>query len=171
MGCRKRWEWLSFSHRSGFLLFELLLALFLFAFASLAAVPMLWDWQEERELDLASEEVASAIREAQMIARNESEDAKGTPLSASVEFFCAVNETGRVAYWSSQGNRYIQPSGTLPANVYCSGRIHVLFRKDGFAGSMDKSRYSMQLRTKDGKHRQQITVAMYTGRVRVTRIK
>lgn len=54
---------------------------------------MLWDWQEERELDLASEEVASAIREAQMIARNESEDAKGTPLSASVEFFCAVNET------------------------------------------------------------------------------
>lgn len=62
---------------------------------------MLWDWQEERELDLASEEVASAIREAQMIARNESEDAKGTPLSASVEFFCAVNETGRVAYWSS----------------------------------------------------------------------
>ena len=79
MGCRKRWEWLSFSHRSGFLLFELLLVLFLFALASAAAVPMLWDWQEERELDLASEEVASAIREAQMIARNESEDARGRP--------------------------------------------------------------------------------------------
>lgn len=132
---------------------------------------MIYDWQEERELDLASEEVASAIREAQMIARNESEDAKGTPLSASVEFFCAVNETGRVAYRSSQGNRYIQPRGTLPANVYCSGRIYVLFRKDGFAGAMGKSRYSMQLMTKDGKHRQQITVAMYTGRVRVMRIK
>ena len=149
----------------------MLLVLFLFALSSAAAVPMLYDWQEERELALAAEEVASAIREAEMIARNESEDAKGTPLSASVEFFCTVNETGRVAYWSSQGNRSIQPSGTLPANVYGSGRIHVLFRKDGVAGAMGKSWYSMQLMTKDGEHKQKITVAMYTGRVRVTRIK
>ena len=86
MGCRKRWEWLSFSHRSGFLLSELLLVLFLFALASAAAVPMLWDWQEERELDLASEEVASAIREAQMMVKSGHEDI--TMAAMSVTFYC-----------------------------------------------------------------------------------
>ena len=35
------------------------------------AVPSLSDWQEERQLDLAAEELASAIREAETEARSE----------------------------------------------------------------------------------------------------
>ncbi|MDY5292310.1 MAG: hypothetical protein SPH49_00510, partial [Dialister sp.] len=113
MGCRKRWEWLSFSHRSGFLLFELLLVLFLFALASAAAVPMLYDWQEERELDLAAEEVASAIREAQMLVKSGHEDI--TMAAMSVTFYCD-EEAGRVSYLTKRGVKFIQPRGTLSAN-------------------------------------------------------
>ncbi|MDY4795741.1 MAG: hypothetical protein SO159_07105, partial [Dialister sp.] len=113
MGCRKRWEWPPFSHRSGFLLFELLLVLFLFALASAAAVPMLWDWQEERELDLASEEVASAIREAQMLVKSGHEDI--TMAAMSVTFYCD-EEAGRVSYLTKRGVKFIQPRGTLSAN-------------------------------------------------------
>lgn len=168
MGCRKRWEWPPFSHRSGFLLSELLLVLFLFALASLAAVPMLWDWQEERELDLASEEVASAIREAQMLVKSGHEDI--TMAAMSVTFYCD-EEAGRVSYLTKRGVKFIQPRGTLSANIRAGGRLYVVFRKDGFAGSEGNGKYTMRLRTKDGKHEKEITVAMYTGRVRVTRIK
>ena len=168
MGCRKRWEWPPFSHRSGFLLFELLLVLFLFALASAAAVPMLWDWQEERELDLASEEVASAIREAQMLVKSGHEDI--TMAAMSVTFYCD-EEAGSVSYLTKRGAKFIQPRGTLPANIRAGGRLYVVFRKDGFAGSEGNGKYTMRLRTKDGKHEKEITVAMYTGRVRVMRIK
>lgn len=151
-----------------FFSFELLLVLFLFALASAAAVPMLYDWQEERELDLASEEVASAIREAQMLVKSGHEDM--TMAAMSVTFYCD-EEAGRVSYLTKRGVKFIQPRGTLSANIRAGGRLYVVFRKDGFAGSEGNGKYTMRLRTKDGKHEKEIAVAMYTGRVRVTRIK
>lgn len=146
----------------------MLLVLFLFALASAAAVPMLYDWQEERELDLAAEEVASAIREAQMLVKSGHEDI--TMAAMSVTFYCD-EEAGRVSYLTKRGVKFIQPRGTLSANIRAGGRLYVVFRKDGFAGSEGNGKYTMRLRTKDGKHEKEIAVAMYTGRVRVTRIK
>lgn len=129
---------------------------------------MLWDWQEERELDLASEEVASAIREAQMLVKSGHEDI--IMAAMSVTFYCD-EEAGRVSYLTKRGVKFIQPLGTLSANIRAGGRLYVVFRKDGFAGSEGNGKYTMRLRTKDGKHEKEIAVAMYTGRVRVTRIK
>ena len=130
---------------------------------------MLWDWQEERELDLAAEEVASAIREAEMLVKSGHEDV--TMAATSVTFYCD-EEAGRVSYLTKRGVKFIQPRGTLSANIRAGGRLYVVFRKDGFAGSEgNDGRYTMHLRTKDGKHEKEIAVAMYTGRVRVKKIK
>lgn len=110
---------------------------------------MLWDWQEERELDLASEEVASAIREAQMLVKSGHEDI--TMAAMSVTFYCD-EEAGRVSYLTKRGVKFIQPRGTLSANIRAGGRLYIVFRKDGFAGSEGNGKYTMRLRTKDGKH-------------------
>ena len=45
------------------------------------AVPSLSDWQEERQLDLAAEELASAIREAETEARSETSPSSGSSSS------------------------------------------------------------------------------------------
>ena len=74
-------------------------------------------------------------------------------------------------FFGKRGVKFIQPRGTLSANIRAGGRLYVVFRKDGFAGSEGNGKYTMRLRTKDGKHEKEIAVAMYTGRVRVTRIK
>ena len=76
-----------------------------------------------------------------------------------------------MSYLTRRGVKFIQPRGTLSANIRAGGRLYVVFRKDGFAGSEGNGKYTMRLRTKDGKHEKEIAVAMYTGRVRVTRIK
>ncbi len=46
-------------------------------------------------------------------------------------------------------------------------KLNLTLRKDGYAG--ESSKYSMYLRTKDGKYARQIVVAAYTGRVRIVR--
>ncbi len=82
---------------------------------------MLWDWQEERELDLASEEVASAIREAQMLVKSGHEDI--TMAAMSVTFYCD-EEAGRVSYLTKRGVKFIQPRGRcLPISVQGEGSM------------------------------------------------
>ena len=122
---------------------------------------MLWDWQEERELDLASEEVASAIREAQMMVKSGHEDI--TMAAMSVTFYCDEEAGACVVPHQARGEIHPAAGGRcLPISVH-GGRLYVVFRKDGFAGSEGNGKYTMRLRTKDGKHEKEITVAMYTG--------
>lgn len=109
----------------------MLLVLFLFALSSAAAVPMLYDWQEERELDLAAEEVASAIREAQMLVRSGHEDA--TMAAMSVSFYCD-EEAGRVSYLTKRGVKFIQPRGTLPENIRAGGKVVCRFSQGWLRG-------------------------------------
>ncbi len=54
-------------------------------------------------------------------------------------------------------------AGDAVCQYPCRGRLYVVFRKDGFAGSEGNGKYTIRLRTKDGKHEKEITVAMYTG--------
>lgn len=59
------------SRRPGFLLVEALVVLLLFSLAAGLAFPQIWSWQEERELDMAAQTLASAIREVEALSRND----------------------------------------------------------------------------------------------------
>ncbi len=165
MHSKKRW---SFPHSSrGFLLAEALAALLILGLASAFAVPRVYDWQEERRLDLAAAELASAIREAEMEARSGNTSAS----AVTITFYCRSETDGRVIYETKRGTKIITPKGKLSPTIRAGGTLKITFRKDNFAGSDSYSKYSMYLRTKDGAHERQIVVAMYTGRVRVVKTK
>lgn len=78
---------------------------------------------------------------------------------------CVPDAKGEALYYTRRGVNRMEPEGRLPSSVRLSGKLDLTFRKD-YAG--EGKTYSTILMTKDGKHRKQITVAMYTGRVRVT---
>lgn len=149
----------------GFLLFEAVLAAFILAAAACTVIPLFQDRAEERELDLGTQEIASAIRTAQVIARNGK--SKDGISYAQTHFTCRNRSDGRVEYWTTLGNLRTGPRGLLPPSLtaYSEG-LRLTFDKNGFAG---KSRqYSMEIGTKDGRYKRSITVAMYTGRVRIS---
>ncbi len=149
----------------GYLLLEALVTLLLFALASAFAMPTLWDWQEEKELDLAAGQLAAAIREAEIEARSGS----SSIAASTITFYCSAESDGRVTYETRRATKLITPRGKLPPNIRAGGSLQITFRKDSFAGSDGKSKYSIVLRTKDSKYQRQIVVAMYTGRVRVVK--
>ena len=162
----KRRRALASSH-PGFLLVEALVALLILALSGAFALPLLWDWQEERQLDMAAAELAGAIREAEMEARSGSTVISSTTLT----FYCKTDTDGRIIYETRRSTSLVTPKGKFPPNISAGGTLKITFRKDSFAGSGTDSNYSMYLRTKDGKHERQIVVAMYTGRVRVVKTK
>ena len=59
------------SCRPGFLLAEALVILFLVSLAGALTFPSIRSWQEEKELDLAAETLAAAIRQVQVLSRND----------------------------------------------------------------------------------------------------
>lgn len=150
------------SRRPGFLLAETLVVLLLFSLAAGLAFPWLWDWQEERKLDMAAQTLASAIREAEALSRNDTGRFGNT--ANEYHFLCLPDAEGGAVYYTRRGVNRMEPEGRLPSSVRLSGKLDLTFRKD-YAGKGNT--YSMYLMTRDGKYRRQITVAMYTGRVRV----
>ena len=66
---RKYFSFRSF-HR-GTVLFEVLLAAVILSLAALAVIPLYTGWRSEKRLELAAEEVASAIRQVEILAKNE----------------------------------------------------------------------------------------------------
>ena len=149
--------------RRGFLLAEALAVLLIFSLAAAMAVPSLWAWQEERELDMAAETLASAIREVIVMAKNDT-DRLGN-VGEEYYFHC-IPENGGAAYRTEKGARILRPKGTLPKNIHVSGDLNLTFTKRVFAGGGKD--YSLYLMTKDRKFQRRVTVAMYTKRVRVT---
>ncbi len=162
MDCRKWWVPRS-SHRSGFLLAEALVVLLLLSLSMGLIVPKLWDWQQERQLDLAAEEVAAAIRETEVIAKSYT-DRYGN-ITNKVNFYCGPGSDGVVSYYAKRGTYRISPKGKLPKNITTHVVLDLTFRKDGYTGNSTK--YTQTLQTVDGRHRRLITVAAYTGRVRI----
>ena len=81
---RKYFSFRSF-HR-GTVLFEVLLAAVILSLAALAVIPLYTGWRSEKRLELAAEEVASAIRQVEILAKNESADYPS--MSEGLTFFC-----------------------------------------------------------------------------------
>lgn len=150
------------SCRPGFILAEALVILFLVSLAGALTFPSIRSWQEEKELDLAAETLAAAIRQVQVLSRNDTGRYGNT--ANEYYFFCLPDDRGEVIYYTRRGVSRMEPEGKLPASIRLSGRLELAFRKD-FAG--DGETYSAVLTTRDGKYKRQVTVAMYTGRVRV----
>ena len=107
------------------------------------AVPSLSDWQEERQLDLAAEELASAIREAETEAR--SETSRYGNVVARTYFFCA-QDGDHVSYFTRKGTTTIRPKGSFPENIRGTGNLNLTLRKDGYA---DKNRLQFVLTRKN----------------------
>ena len=143
---RKYFSFRSF-HR-GTVLFEVLLVSVILSLAALAVIPLYTGWRSEKRLELAAEEVASAIRQVEILAKNESADYPS--MSEGLTFFCETMTDGTGRYYTRKGTE-------------------LRFRKDGFAGTGEE--YNIFLTTDNGKYGRMITVAMYTGRVRVRKIK
>lgn len=150
------------SRRPGFLLVETLVILLLVSLAGVITFPAIRSWQEEKELDMAAETLAAAIRQVQVLSKNDTGRYGNT--SNTYYFYCLPDTEGGVTYYTKRGVNRMEPEGKLPASVRLSGKLELSFRKD-YAGEGDT--YSAVLATKDGKYQKQITVAMYTGRVRV----
>lgn len=145
--------------RSGFLLAEMAVLLSILTMGLYFVMPAFWDFQERFELELATREITSAIREVKELSQTDAGD---------TQFFCNM-ENGLVTYRSYRGPTALPVQGTLSSSIACSDYLNVRFRKDGFAG--DSNQYTFQLFTKDRKYRRQIVVAMYTGRVKVVAIQ
>ena len=153
---------LPFSRR-GFVLFELVITLAVFMTALFLVLPFFGSWQREKRLEAAAEEIASALRAVSMQAKSESElypnEAQG------LVFYCTVAPGGRTRYGTRKGRRDVLPRGYLPEDIILTaGTATVKFRKSGPVGG---SEYRIELKTKDEKYRRIVTVAAYTGRVRV----
>lgn len=163
---RKTFGYVS-SHR-GFILIEALLAAVILALASLSVFPVYTGWQEEKKLESAAEEIVSAIRQAEILAKNEW--AAYPDLAEGLTFVCETTADGTGRYYTSKGTERIRPKGNLPKGIRVdSGNVSIRFRKNNLAGESKK--HSILLMTDDKKYKRLITVAMYTGRVRVEKVK
>ncbi len=152
------------SSRHGYILLETLVAVLIFSLAAFALVPSYRNWQKEKELEMAAEEVAAAIRQVEVQAKSDI-DAGLLPASG-LYFICETKADGNVKYHTRYGVENINPKGSLPDGICLeAGNVTMRFRKDTFAGTGET--YNVALKTKDGKYRRIVTVAMYTGRVRI----
>ena len=150
------------SRRPGFLLVEALVILLLVSLAGVITFPAIRSWQEEKELDMAAETLAAAIRQVQVLSKNDTGRYGNT--SNTYHFYCLPDARGEVIYYTRRGVSRMEPEGKLPSSIRLSGKLDLTFHKT-YAG--DGKTYSAVLTTKDGKYKKQVTVAMYTGRVRV----
>lgn len=149
--------------RPGFLLFEILIVLAVFTTAVFCVMPFFGNRQREQRLEVASEEVASALRQVESAARNESSLYPGE--SRGLVFYCTFTPEGRAVYGTRKGRYETSPRGVLPEDiVFAAGTSSVRFRKSGPARD---SEYRIEMKTRDEKYKRIITVAAYTGRVRV----
>lgn len=151
------------SGRPGSVLLE---AVLVAAVAALGAFlfPLLGQWHEERTLDLAAAEVSALIRSVQADARNGESAYTGTSLEYKDLVF--TMNGGRVQYYGVRGIRSGQPRGWLAEGITMSPvTVQLRFMKNSFAGHSDN--YSFRLYGPRRASARQVTVAMYTGRVRV----
>lgn len=152
------------SCRRGFLLLETLVVTALFSLGLGFGMPLLWDWQKEREVDLAARTLASAIRQVEIMAKNDS-DRPGAG-GEYYYFYCYPDASGQACYYTRKGIREMRPKGRLGSGVLLSGNLDLTFEKKGFAGK--GKNFSVYLYSPDKKYQRQVVVAWYTGRVRVT---
>ena len=160
MSGRMHWK----SLRGGYILLESVIVLFLMTLALFALFPVYGNWQKERQLETGAEEIAAALRQGEIQAKSESSDYPRE--SAGLVFYCLAEGNKRVHYYTKKGRYKVAPRGYLPEGIILtSGTASLGFRKDGPVRS--GSSYRIELKTADDKYRRIITVAAYTGRVRI----
>ncbi len=155
------------SRRPGLLLLEAVLLAAVFALAAGFLFPVLSAWYEERRLDLTAAEVSSIIRSVQAEARSGESSSTSTLEYKDLVF---TMNGGRVRYYSLRGIRQTQPIGWLSEGITMSPvTVQLRFMKNSFAGNSDN--YSFRLYGPSRTSARQVTVAMYTGRVRVESVQ
>lgn len=149
----------------GFILFEAVLSIAVLALLFSYALPRWDDAVAEARLNEAAREVAAAVRRAQMEARSAASE-NGKALSG-VHFVCEKEDDGRVHYWTVRAVQPIPPDGVLPRGIKALTQgLDLTIDQSGYLGN--SRRYFMSLGTADGRFQRNITVALYTGRVRIT---
>ncbi len=149
--------------RRGLLLTELLITMAVIGLATAILVPKIYDWHRERLLTAATEEICSLIRVTQAQARTRSRIYINYPTRELR--FTEIN--GRVRYSTYLGTTRTTPSGWLPEGiVLIRPYVELSFDANGFPRS--ESKYNtVTVMHPDRSHARRITIAKYTGRIRV----
>lgn len=130
------------------------------------AVPAFASWQEARLLDSAAAETVAVIHQVQAEARNnETAYSSAADGKKKITF---TTKNGRVYYYAARSTRISQPKGYLPEGVLLgsSTAVEMEFFRNGFPAN-GSGAYAVTLVTKDRSHARKVTIAAYTGRVRV----
>lgn len=152
--------------RPGLLLAELLITVAVVGLATAILLPQIYAWHQERLLTTATEEICALIRTTQAQARTRSR----LRINYSARELRFTNVGGRVRYRSYLGTTATTPSGYLPDGIILQpAYIELSFNVNGFPKS--EKNYTITVMPKDKSHARRITIARYTGRIRVDEIK
>lgn len=154
--------------RQGFLLLEMLAAVFLLALSAVWILPAVSDWQREQRLDMAAGQITSLIRTVQVEAKSGDLAYPGGSGIFKEITFSSQGAGRRVRYYCVRTGIYTMgPKGWLPEGVRITpGTVSIRFAQNGYPSGSD---YSFRLRDTSGKGVRKIVVEAYTGRVRVER--
>ncbi len=147
--------------RRGLLLTELLITMAVIGLAAAILVPKIYDWHRERLLTAATEEICSLIRVTQAQARTYSRI--NINPTRQIRF---TEIDGRVRYSTYLGTTRTTPSGWLPKDIVLNRPyIELIFNINGFP--KNEKNYTITVMPTDKSHARRITIARYTGRIRV----
>lgn len=148
--------------RRGLLMTELLITVAIACLAAAILLPKLYAWHQERLLTATTEEICALIRTTQAQARTRSRIQIGSP-TRTLRF---TSVDGRVRYRSYLGTTVTTPSGYLPEGFLLQPAYAELsFNVNGFP--KNEKIYTITVMPTDQSHARRITIARYTGRIRV----
>ena len=149
--------------RPGLLLYELLIAISAMGLVAAFAVPEISRWYKERLLDASVTEVTSVIRRVETEART-ADKSKGNVMRGKKLTLTVQNR--RVRYFCHIGAKSAKPSGYLSEGISMTPASVIMdFDENGFPKGTKN--YSFIVMLADESRAKRVTVAMYTGRVRV----
>ena len=149
--------------RPGLLIYELLIAISAMGLVAAFAVPEISRWYKERLLDASVTEVTSVIRRVETEART-ADKSKGNVMRGKKLTLTVRNR--RVRYFCHIGAKSAKPSGYLSEGISMTPASVIMdFDENGFPKGTKN--YSFIVMLADESCAKRVTVAMYTGRVRV----
>lgn len=145
------------------LLWELLIVAFIVGIGIAFAVPEFSRWQKERLVEAGTTEIISIIRRTQTEARTGEKSKGSVPQFRRIIF---AEENGRVRYYAFIGPKAAEPRGWLPEEIRITPKTVLLqFDENGFPS--ETKNYQFIVMSEDESRAKRVTVAMYTGRIRV----
>ena len=148
--------------RRGFLLAELFITISVIGLAAAVLGPQIYAWHQEQLLMATTEEICALIRVTQAEARTRSRLRINYP-TRELRF---TNVNGRIRYSTYLGTTATTPSGYLPEGILLNRPyIELSFNVDGFPKS--EKNYTITVMPTDQSRARRITIARYTGRIRV----